>query len=70
MRTKIRRLVLLGLLVGGLLGMGLVAPANAAGTTQISGSGAYDTTGNECGPPPAGYEGGCPELRGTSVAAL
>jgi hypothetical protein len=55
MRTKIRRLALLGMLMSGLLGMGLVAPANAAGTTQISGSGAYDTTGSQCGTPPAGF---------------
>ena len=55
MRTKIRRLVLLSMLMGGLLGMGLVAPANAAGTTQISGSGTYDTTGSECGAPPLGF---------------
>ena len=38
MRTKMRRLALLGMLMGGLLGTGL-APANAAGTTQISGFG-------------------------------
>ena len=55
MRTKIRRLMLMGMLMGGLLGMGLVAPANAAGTTQISGSGTYDTTGSECGTPPTGF---------------
>ena len=55
MRTKVRRLALLGMLMGGLLGMGLVAPVNAAGTTQISGSGAYDITGSECGTPPAGF---------------
>ena len=52
MRTKIQRLVLLGVLVGGLLGA-LSAPASAA-TNQISGIAVYDTTG-ECGPPPSGY---------------
>ena len=31
MRTRNRRLMLMGMLMGGLLGMGLVAPANAAG---------------------------------------
>jgi hypothetical protein len=55
MRTKVRRLAMLGTLTAGLLGMGLVAPVNAAGTTQISGSGAYDITGSECGTPPAGF---------------
>ena len=52
MRTKIQRLVLLGVLVGGLL-VALSTPASAA-TNQISGVGLYDTTG-ECGPPPSGY---------------
>ena len=57
MRTKIRRLALLGVLMGALLGMGLVVPVNAAGTTQISGSGYYDdATGTECGTPPAGFD--------------
>jgi hypothetical protein len=51
MRTKIQRLVLLVMLVGGLL-VALSAPANAA-TNQISGVAVYDTT---CPAPPAGYE--------------
>jgi hypothetical protein len=42
----------LGLIVG--LMMALAAPASAA-TTQISGVGFFDTTG-ECPDPPAGYE--------------
>ncbi len=53
MRTKIQRLVLLGVLVGGLL-VALSAPASAA-TNQISGVAVLDTTG-ECPDPPAGYE--------------
>src|SRR5215211_1344868 len=53
MRTKIQRLVLLVMLVGGLL-IGLSAPANAT-TNQISGVAVLDTTGT-CPPPPAGYE--------------
>ena len=55
MRTKTQRLALVGVLMGSLLGMGSVAPANAAGTTQISGSGFYDVTGSECGTPPARF---------------
>ena len=53
MRTKVQRLALLGVLVGGLL-VALSAPTSAA-TNQISGVSFYDTTG-ECGLPPAGYE--------------
>ena len=53
MRTKIQRLVLLVMLVGGLL-VALSAPANAA-TNQISGVAVLDTTG-ACPPPPVGYE--------------
>ena len=53
MRTKIQRLVLLVMLVGGLL-VALSTPANAA-TNQISGVAVLDTTG-ACPPPPAGYE--------------
>ena len=52
MRTMIQRLVLPGLLVGGLL-VPLSAPASAA-NNQISGDSYYDATG-ECGPPPSGY---------------
>jgi hypothetical protein len=37
MRTKIRRRALLGMLMGGLLGLGLVAPANAPAATGESG---------------------------------
>jgi hypothetical protein len=56
MRTKIQRLVLLGVLVGGLL-VALSAPASAA-TNQISGVAVYDTTPpSVClDPPPPGYE--------------
>ena len=53
MRTTIQRLALLGAVLGGLLSVGLSAPASAAGTTQISGDAALDTTG-QCGTPPAG----------------
>jgi len=53
MRTKIQRLVLLGVLVGGLL-VALSAPASAA-TNQISGVAVFDTEG-VCLPAPAGYE--------------
>jgi len=56
MRTTNGRLALLSMVMGGSLAMGLVAPANAAGTTQVSGSGSYDTTGSECGTPPAGFD--------------
>jgi hypothetical protein len=57
MGTKIQRLaLLLAVVMGSLLAMGLSTPANAAGTTQISGEGVYDTTGKECDPPPEGYE--------------
>ena len=52
MRTKIQRLVLLVMLVGGLL-VALSAPANAA-TNQISGVAVLDTT-DACAPPPAGF---------------
>ena len=53
MRTKIRRLALLGMLMGALLGTGLMAPATAAGTTQIGGDAVFDTT--VCNSPPAGF---------------
>jgi len=53
MRTKIQRLVLLGVLVGGLL-VALSAPASAA-TNQISGVAVFVTEG-VCLPAPAGYE--------------
>ena len=52
MRTKIQRLVLLGVLVGGLL-VAFSAPASAA-TNQISGVAVFDTEG-VCLPAPAGY---------------
>ena len=56
MRTKIRRLALLGMLIGALLGPGLMAPAQAAGTTQVDGSGYYDDiTGDECDAPPSEF---------------
>ena len=55
MHTKIQRLVLLVMLVGGLL-IALSAPANAA-TNQISGVAVLDTTTpRACPPPPDGYE--------------
>jgi len=53
MRTKIRRLALLGLLMGGLLGTGLMAPATAAGTTQVDGPAALDAVA--CDSPPVGF---------------
>ena len=58
MRTRIRRLLaLLGAMMGVLLMTGLSAPANAAGTAQVSGSGYYDdAAGTECGVPPAGFD--------------
>ncbi|MBA2559774.1 MAG: hypothetical protein H0V07_07775, partial [Propionibacteriales bacterium] len=49
MRTTMQRWALLGVVTGFLGAMGLMAPANAAGTTQIDGSGYYDVTGSECG---------------------
>jgi hypothetical protein len=42
-------------MVGGSMVAALSAPANAAGTIQVSGEGAYDTTGSQCGTPPAGF---------------
>jgi hypothetical protein len=54
MRTKIQRLALLAVVTGGLL-VAVSAPASAAGTTQISGMGVYETAG-ECGAPPAGFD--------------
>jgi hypothetical protein len=54
MRTTIQRMALLGVLVSGLL-VALATPTSAA-TDQISGVSYYDTTGEECGPPPPGYE--------------
>lgn len=54
MRTKIRRLALLGMLMGGLMSTGLITPAQAAGTTQISGDAAFDAAGS-CGTPIAGF---------------
>jgi hypothetical protein len=53
MRTKIQRLALLAVVMGGLLVMALSAPASAD-TTQISGVGVFDTAG-ACAPPPTGY---------------
>ena len=56
MRTRIQRLALLGMLIGALLGTGLMAPAQAAGTTQVDGSGYYDDiTGDECDAPPSEF---------------
>jgi len=53
MRTKIQRLALLAVVMGGLLVMALSAPASAA-NTQISGVGVADTAG-ACGSPPPRY---------------
>jgi len=53
MRTQIHRLMLGVVLVGGFL-VTVPTPANAA-PEQISGMSYYDVTGDECGPPPAGY---------------
>ena len=53
MRTKIRRLAMFGMLMGGLLGTGLMAPVSAAGTTQIGGDAGYDPIA--CDSPPAGF---------------
>ena len=57
MRTKMQRWALQGAVMGCLLSMGLVAPANAVGATQISGVGVYDdAAGSECGPRPAPFD--------------
>ena len=56
MRTTMHRWALLGVVMACLMAMGLVAPANAAGTTQISGSGSYETEKNECGDAPDGFD--------------
>ena len=53
MRTKVQRFALLGMLMGALLGTGLMAPASAAGTTQVGGDAVYDTT--VCDSPPEGF---------------
>jgi len=56
MRTRMQRWALLGVAMGYLVAMGPVAPANAAGNTQISGSAYYDdAAGTECGTPPVGF---------------
>ena len=54
MRTKVQRLALLGMLMGALLGTGLMAPAGAAGTTQIDGGATFNAAG-PCGTPPPGF---------------
>jgi hypothetical protein len=54
MRTKTQRLALLGGLVGGLMSTGLMAPAQAAGTTQVDGDAISD--GVTCDAPPAGFD--------------
>ena len=53
MRTKVQRMALLGMLMGALLGTGLMAPASAAGTTQVGGDAEYDTA---CTRPPEGFD--------------
>ena len=56
MRMRMQRLALLGMLIGALLGTGLMAPAQAAGTAQVDGSGYYDDiTGDECDAPPSEF---------------
>jgi hypothetical protein len=55
MRTTMQRWALLGVVMGCLVAMGLVAPANAAGVTQFSGSAVYESAG-ECGTPPTGFD--------------
>jgi hypothetical protein len=52
MRTKIRQLATSSMLMGAMLGTGL-APASAAGTTQIGGDAVYDATA--CSSPPEGF---------------
>jgi hypothetical protein len=53
MHRRLRRYTFVAMLAAGPIVAG-AAPATA-GTTQISGTGVFDSTG-ECGPPPAGYE--------------
>ena len=53
MRTKMQLLAVLAMVMGGLVSMGLVAPANATGTTQIGGDAVYDTA--VCDKPPEGF---------------
>ena len=50
MRTKMQLLAILAMVMGGLVSMGLVAPANAAGTTQVGGDAVSDASG--CNEPP------------------
>ena len=68
MRTKIQRLLLLGVLVGGLLVALSSAPASAA-TNQISGVAVFDTPPGVCPPPPVpfGYEDFTQVLTGSLV---
>jgi hypothetical protein len=54
MRKKMQRLALLGVIMGGVLMMGLVAPVSAAGTTQIAGTSAFED--GVCSTPPAGFD--------------
>ena len=53
MRTKVQRLALLSMLMGGLMSTGLMAPAQAAGTTQIGGDAGF---GGACTDPPVGFD--------------
>src|SRR4051812_40269384 len=53
MRMRMQRLALLGMLMGGLMSSGL-APAHAAGTTQIGGDATIDAAG-PCGTPQPGF---------------
>ena len=49
MRPKIQRLTLLAMLMGGLMSTGMMAPAQAAGTTQFGGDAEF---GGPCTNPP------------------
>ena len=53
MRMKMQLLAILAMVMGGLVSMGLVAPASAAGTTQIGGDAVSDASG--CNKPPDGF---------------
>jgi len=51
MRKKMPRLTLLSTVLGGLLAMGLAAPAQAVGNVQISGPAEIDAAGCDAAPP-------------------
>jgi len=54
MRKRMRPWALLSTVLGSLLSMGLMAPAQATGTTQISGDAAFEA--GVCTTPPAGFD--------------